>query len=514
MKKTKEKKTKFYSKASYLLSRNTPIEALYELEDDYEITKEEIQTYIDSLAKSKAVSSALTSTREEKDALYEKLDEIFIKEHPNIIYYRQGENIEFYGYKDGVYARLADPDMFELVDALMVQYHLYDYRTKSHVIKDTVRRIASLLSRTPKRFFKEEHVREQKWYLNLKNGLLDVETITLKEHTPEYFSTVQVPFDYDAEAEYPLFEKFIETVSNGDESTAQMIQEMFGYCLSEGNPRHKVFYLYGDTARNGKSTTAKLICGLIGWGNVSTLSLGQIANDNSSSMTAIVGKQINFSDEISTRFIESSRLTSMSAESMIEINPKFKHAYLYPVTAKFIIACNDLPIFKDAQGMKHRMISIPFTYQFKEEERILRYEEVLLKAEGSGILNWALEGLRLLKKENTFSTNEQSKEDMYENLMQTRPVISFLEENYEFDETYQEGITADEMYGKKSQFDEPGEGYRLFCEKNGVKDVSLFTFRKQVALFAKEHPIMQRDREGNSRVYIGIKKKPSDFDDL
>lgn len=511
MTKTKQKKTKFYSKASWLLSRSTPVDALYELESEYEISKEEIKTYIDSLAKSKAVSSALTASREEKDALYEKLDEIFIQDYPNIVYYRRGENIEYYEYKDGVYTRLADPDMFEYVDALMAQYHLYDYRTSQRKITDTVRRVASLLSRTPNRFFKEEKVRQQKWYLNLKNGLLDIETITLKKHTPKYFSTVQVPFEYDPDAEHPLFDTFIQTVSNNDESTARMIKEMFGYCLTEGNPRHKVFYLYGDTARNGKSTTAKLICGLIGWGNVSTLSLAQIANENSSAMTAIVDKQINFSDELSTKYIESPKLTSVSAEAMIEINPKFKHTFLYPVTAKFIITCNDLPHFKDSQGMKHRMISIPFTYQFKEEERILRYEEVLLKAEGSGILNWALEGMQLLNKENVFSMNEQSREDVHENLLQTRPVVAFLEERYTFDKESEEEISADDMYGKKSQFDEKGEGYCLFCEESGVKPLSIFKFRKQVSLFAKEHPIMWKERVGNKNVYRGICKIEDNF---
>jgi len=178
--------------------------------------------------------------------------------------------------------------------------------------------------------------------------------------------------------------------SKESESTALMIQQMYGYCLMKGNPMHKVFYLYGDTARNGKSTAAKILCGLIGWGNVSTLSLQQIEGENSSMMTSIIGKQINFSDEISSKFIGSSRLTAVAAEGVIEVNPKYKHSFMYSVKAKFIIACNDLPRFSDFQGMKHRMISIPFRHHLKENERVSRYDEILLEKEGAGILNCAI----------------------------------------------------------------------------------------------------------------------------
>lgn len=505
-------KHKFYTSAGHLLSRKGTVEDIQELAKEFDITPEQVQEYLKTITISKAVSGALMAGKEEKEALFNMLDQKFIEQYNNIVVFRRGENLYFHEYKDGYYQKVFDRDMYNYVDSLMCQYSLFDYRTSERRVKDTIARIASHLSRIPKRYFSEESNLWQKWQLNLKNGLLDLETFTLSPHTPDFFSTVQVPYDFEPNADCPEFKEFIKQVSNQTETTATMIQEMFGYCILEGNPKHRVFYLYGDTARNGKSTTAKVICGLIGWGNVSTLSLQQIASENSSILTSIIGKQINFSDEISSKFIESSRLTAMSAEGIVEINPKYKDSFLHTVKAKFIIACNDLPRFKDSQGMKHRMISIPFRYQFKESERVDRLDELLLKKEGSGILNWAIAGAMQLKKLGKFSVNEESQDDMYENLLQSNSVYAYLEMNFKFDDTYDMPMHPKELFGEKPTTNEKGSGYRLFCNAMAINETSYFTFCRELKRFSRETGKMKQDR-GNSegkRNYVGLRRINSD----
>src|ERR1035437_5639897 len=418
-------KNRFYASVTVLLRDGGTESDVLVRSKDFDITEEEVKVWLSNQAKSKAFGEAMFAGKDEKEAIYNTLDQKFLLEFPNIVLFRRGEGHSFYEYQFGVYSVVMEKDMYNNVDALMVRYMLLDHRTSSKKVKDTITRISSLLSRTNKRHFTDSDTEHKKWYLNMKNGLLDMDTFTLLPHTPEYFSTVQVPYPYDPAAMAPEFDKFIATVSGHNESTALMIRQMYGYAIMEGNPRHKVFYLYGDTARNGKSTAAKILCGLIGWGNVSTLTLQQIGSENSSILTSIIGKQINFSDEISSKFIESSRLTAMAAEGVVEINPKYKESFLYPVKAKFIIACNDLPRFSDYQGMKHRMISIPFRYHLKENERIDRYDEILLAKEGSGILNWAIAGSKSVKA-GMFDINDDCKEDIQDNVLQSYPVYAFL----------------------------------------------------------------------------------------
>jgi P4 family phage/plasmid primase-like protien len=353
----------------------------------------------------------------------------------------------------------------------------------------------------------------KKWYLNLKNGLFDMETFKLLPHTPSYFSTVQVQYEYNPKARSPEFNKFIDTISGHSESTAIMIKQMYGYSLMEGNPRHKVFYLYGDTARNGKSTCAKILCGLIGWGNVSTLTLQQIGSENSSILTSIIGKQINFSDEISSKFIESSRLTAMAAEGVVEINPKYKPSFLYSVKTKFIIACNDLPRFSDYQGMKHRMISIPFRYHLKESERIDRYDEILLEKEGAGILNWAIEGAKNIKN-GIFEINDDSKEDIQDNILQSYPVYAFLENLYDFSLDFTDEIDPKDLYGEHATESRQATGFRLYCDELGIKTLSFPIFTRELKRFSRETENIKQIRVGHrqDRRYIGMKLK-TEIDD-
>ncbi len=502
--KNKLPKYKFLSKAAYLLNKGAEKEDLLELAEGYDIDERGVDDYLATRTMSRAVSGALMAGSEEKKAIYNMLDQKLIEEHPDLVIYSRGENVQFYNYNNGVYEPVYEKDVINLVDNVMAQYSLFDYRTSSRNIKDTVSRVKSLLSRTPGRFFDDDSVSSQRWYLNLKNGLLDMRKYELKPHTPEYFSSVQLPFEYNESAECTEFKNFINTVTEGNESTGRMIQEMFGYGIGEGNPKHKVHYLYGDTARNGKSTVAKVLCGLIGWGNVSTLTLSQIAGENSSILTSIVGKQINFADEISSKYVESSRLTAMSAEGIFEINPKFKPAYLCPIKAKFIICCNDLPRFKDAQGMKHRMISIPFSFQIPEGERIDRYDEVLLEKEGAGILNWAIAGAKILQDEKMFTINDQSKEDTHDNIMASNSIYAFLEHTMEFDPSYTREYTTQELYGDPATKDSKPTGFRAFCLNTGISTPAYLTFSKEIRRFANETKKITYSKTRKGSVYMGM----------
>ena len=510
-------KSKFYNRASSLVRNGASADVIYSLENEYDITKQEIDAWLKIKKTSSAVAGAVGAGREEREMIYQIIDQKFIDQFPELVTFRRGDNVEFYEYDNGVYQSVGEQDMVERVDAVMAQYSLLDYRSVRRKVFDTVARIASALSRAPHRHFTEEQAERQRYRLNLKNGLLDTSTFQLSPHSKEYFSTIQVPYEYIPAAAAPDFMNFIRVISGNDETTARMIQEMFGYCIMEGNPNHKVFYLYGDTARNGKSTAAKILCGLIGWGSVSTLSLSQLAGETSSILTALVGKQVNFSDEISSKYIESSRLTAMSAEGVVEVNPKYKKSFMHKIRTKFIITCNDLPRFQDSQGMKHRMVSIPFRYHIPEKQRILRYDELLLEREGSGILNWAIEGAKILKQNGVFSINDASAEDVYDNLMQSNPTYAYLYLSYRFSDTYKEEFTMENLYGtdekRKKEETVDATGFRLFCKEKGLYLPSFFVFCREVKRFARETgKIEQKKRTDDRRFYVGLKEKSDVLD--
>lgn len=519
---TKKAKYKFRAAAIKEIKLGMPVEELKEFAQQYDgITEAMVEevykaTLIESeyYSKDKVKVKTLQMSRSILEIEYNNLDIEFLKQNQNLVVVQRGENSVFYEYVGGVYKQLLDVEIEYRIDKFMIDKSLFAYRTKKKIL-DCIARISSVLSRTQSRYFNDKYIMDQKYRLNLKNGLLDMETFKLTPHTHTYFSTFQAPFEYDPAATCPEFEKFIKTISNGDESTARMMQDMFGYCMGTNrNPKHKVFYLYGDTARNGKSTLAKILCGLIGESNYSTLSLAQLTSDSSSIVTALVGKHLNFSDEVSSKYIDSSALTTMSAEGIIQVNPKYKQPFNYQIVCKFIITCNDLPRFRDSQGMRYRLISIPFNYQIPEGDRIERYDEVLLSKEGSGILNWAITGIKQLRKTGTFTINEQSQIDAHENKLQSNSVYAFLEDTYDFSEEFTEEISVNDMYGAKQTYNIQPSGYNAFCFDTGVSAIAKIPFSKELKRYANETKLIQHIRKNDGSYYTGLKMKPGPFDDL
>lgn len=499
----KKQKSEFYTKVVKLIKVNTPLDTIKETALDYGLTEEEFTEWMKVYPRSKAVSVASIASKDELESVYRTLDAKFLNENKDLVIYKRGENLDFYKYTNGYYQQVTDSEMYSLVDGMMCNLGLLDHRTSSKKVKDTIVRISATLTRTPHKSFDDDKKDRQKWMLNLKNGLLDMATFTLYPHTPEYFSEAQIPFNYDPNATCPKFENFIKTVTCNKEDNARMIKQMFGYCISYGNPAHKVFYMFGPTARNGKSTTGKILCGLIGEGNYSILSLQQIAGEKTSVLGGIVGKQLNFTDESPGKYLESSRFMSMIGEGMVDIDPKYKKAYKYQVRAKFIIACNDLPRFDEAQGMKHRMIAIPFNYQIPESERIDNYERVLLQEEGSGILNWAIAGYHDYKKDKVFFNSEESKEVFHENVLSSFPVLAFITEKYMFSDEYTEEILTSDMYGGTN------DGYKKYCADNGISACSMQKFAKELNRFADEQKKIKKGVFTKYRMngYTGLKLK-------
>jgi len=65
------------------------------------------------------------------------------------------------------------------------------------------------------------------------NGLLDLSTRTLHNHTPALFNLVSVPFDYQDDAAEPqVWLKFLESVWGDDAESIALLQEYIGYVLS------------------------------------------------------------------------------------------------------------------------------------------------------------------------------------------------------------------------------------------------------------------------------------------
>ena len=70
-------------------------------------------------------------------------------------------------------------------------------------------------------------------------------------HTPNYFTTVCLPYAYNPDAECPDFDEFLQNITLGRQDYIDLLQEFIGY-LFRPDLREQKFLLCVGEGANGK----------------------------------------------------------------------------------------------------------------------------------------------------------------------------------------------------------------------------------------------------------------------
>ena len=246
------------------------------------------------------------------------------------------------------------------------------------------------------------------YLFNCKNGTLDLESGVFREHRAEDLITKVSMVDFVPDATSERFVRFVDEITSGDKEKAIYLQKTLGYGIS-GDTRYEcMFFLYGETTRNGKGTLMESVLSVMGdYGRaVRPETIALKSNNNSSSPTEDIARLAgirfaNISEPSRGLFLNAAQVKNMTGndtlnarflhENSFDFKPQFK---LY-VNTNYLPVINDMTIFSS-----NRVHIIPFDRHFEEWE-----QDKSLKAEfatdgaRSAILNWLVEGFRLLQKE-------------------------------------------------------------------------------------------------------------------
>lgn len=402
---------------------------------------------------------------------------------------------DFYNYENGVYVPMSGDDLKSLFLREMLKDGLTLYR-KVSAVNDKIACFKSLDGRQ----FRHSDENPNPAVLNLKNGLLDIYTGQLYAHDPNYLSTAQIPIDYDPYAKAPRWKQFIMEVTDGDPEQALLLQQLAGYCLTNETSFAKAFIFIGSGA-NGKSLFTRMISKLVGRHNVSNLNLTSISKQFG--LTGLVGKRLNIIDEISGNYFESNIIKNLISGEPISIDIKFRPEPLeFTPIAKIIFSVNQLPKINDTtQGLYRRFIIIPFLRSFLANPDLDL--ESKLTEELAGILNWSIEGLRLLREEGHFHETQKNFAIMNQFKAENSPLLEFLLEEY---------VPADE------RFSEPVnliyQKYRNYCLNNGYKHKSINNFSKEIIDSKYDGWHLGKIRQSEGMYITGLQSKnkmnPSD----
>ena len=199
----------------------------------------------------------------------------------------------------------------------------------------------------------------------MANGLVDIDRLldrtgdVLQPHSPDWFSTVCLPYEYQPDADCPRFLAFVREILEDDEERITLLRQWFGYLLAGDTSLQKFLILVGEGA-NGKTVIIVVLTALLGEANVSTVPLELFGERFQ--LTATLGKLANLVPEVGAidRVAEGFLKAFVAGDRMYFDRKNLPGIDARP-TARLMLATNTLPPFADRSGgVWRRLMILPF----------------------------------------------------------------------------------------------------------------------------------------------------------
>lgn len=237
------------------------------------------------------------------------------------------------------------------------------------------------------------------YLFNMQNGVFDLRTLSSRPALPSEYLVMFSNVTYDEKATCPLWEKFIDEITLGDQEFARYLQMMAGYFLLGDNPLRRVFFLIGSGS-NGKSTFVHVLeyllkdyCSPIHGFTVKTKKQEGKGDD----LMALVNKRLYLYAELKAKdMLDVTLVKAISAgESQLARN-LFQNFVIIALLGKLLFHSNEMPRVSDSSNAFYNRINI-LTFKLDLEETNAADNELedKLKEEIAGIFNWAVEGVRM-----------------------------------------------------------------------------------------------------------------------
>lgn len=189
--------------------------------------------------------------------------------------------------------------------------------------------------------------------INFRNGLLRLDTTELALHSPDVYSTIQIPCDWNpAAVGAPVFERYLDDLTEGDAGKKRLLLQFMGVALSniKGYRMKKALFMTGrgDT---GKSQIKALTERLLGADNYTNIDLSALENRFGTS--ALWGKRLAGASDMSfLKITELRQFKQMTGGDSIFAEFKGKDGFTFTYNGLLWFCMNALPHFGGDHG-KH-----------------------------------------------------------------------------------------------------------------------------------------------------------------
>jgi len=273
----------------------------------------------------------------------------------------------------------------------------------------------------------------KKGLLPMKNGTLDLETMTLLPHQSGYHQVSALPYNFDPTATCPLTQAWLLDAQDNDPKRVERLRAILRAIVT-GRFDLQLFFEFIGTGGTGKSTFANLAIALVGTDNTVTTSL-QILQKSAFETANLKDKRLIVIADSERYGGDVGILKSLTGGDHIRNETKgVKAGEMFACTGMVIICANEPFTCTDAtNGIGRRRRTTPFDKKpaAKDRRNLLSIsgKEAIgeLASELPGIFTWIMamseKEMELELREDQSNPSEAKKELMLE----TNPIAAWLD---------------------------------------------------------------------------------------
>lgn len=237
--------------------------------------------------------------------------------------------------------------------------------------------------------------------LNVRSGTIDLATGQQQRHNRADMITKLTGIKYDPGSSCPIWEKFLNTITDGDIELQSFLQRSVGYTMTGDTSEQCLFLCYG-TGANGKSVFLSTIQHMMGeyarqadFNTFLEIKTDGPRND----LARLHGARLVTAVEPDPgKPLAESVVKSLTGDDMITARFLYAENFSFRPTFKIWLAANHKPQIKGQdEGIWRRIRLIPFAVRIAKAD-MDKHLTRKLKAEMPGILSWAIDGCLDWKK--------------------------------------------------------------------------------------------------------------------
>lgn len=311
--------------------------------------------------------------------------------------------------------------------------------------------------------------------LNVSNGTLDLRSGELRAHEPGDLLSKLAAVDFVPGARCARWERFVDEIFEHDLERVRFFQKACGLCLTGDTSREQFFIAYGPSTRNGKSTALGTLARMLG-DYARTAAPATVAKRSrvdggaaSEDLARLAGVRLVTINELPAGMqLDVAAVKALTGGDTITARQLYANSFEFVPQFKLWMNTNSLPQVTDVTLFSSgRVAAVPFNRHFSEAEQDKGLKTLFARPESlSGILNWALTGLRLLCAEGlTVPVSVQTTTAEYQR--RSDRLGRFFEDCCVVDPVVE--CRTEDLY----------RAYREWCQENG-------TFAKSAPIFKAE----------------------------